>query len=175
MENKKELTYRMYSLVLYSLSGIQQGIQAGHATVEYSLKYGRNSNYKRWAEKDKTVIILNGGTSNRTGTNEYGLEQSLGTMEQHWVSLNNANITHAEFYEPDLNNAMTAISFLVDERVWDVENYPTPKFNVVPERDNLSNKQLKELYNEKEREALSKEYGDDVAFLRIWLRQFRLA
>ena len=34
-----QLEHRMYSLVIYQLSGIQAGIQSGHAVEEYYDKY----------------------------------------------------------------------------------------------------------------------------------------
>ena len=64
MENKLE--YRMYGLVPYNISPIQQGIQFGHAVVEYMLNFPVDlrvyKDTKKWAEEDKTFIILNGGT-----------------------------------------------------------------------------------------------------------------
>lgn len=35
MKNVESKTYRMYGLVPYNISPIQQGIQYGHAVVEY--------------------------------------------------------------------------------------------------------------------------------------------
>jgi hypothetical protein len=73
------LELRMYGLVPYNISPIQQGIQFGHAVVEYSQKiqsfksgilsktetYRNISNqYDEWADNWKTFIILNGGTTN---------------------------------------------------------------------------------------------------------------
>ena len=68
---KKRLEYRMYGLVPYNISPIQQGIQFGHEVVEYGLKHGKSNvindkvdTYTQWAKNDKTFIILNGGTTN---------------------------------------------------------------------------------------------------------------
>ena len=56
---KNKLEYRMYGLVPYNISPIQQGIQFGHAVVEYSIgRYGSHDDYQQWAKEDKTFIIL---------------------------------------------------------------------------------------------------------------------
>jgi hypothetical protein len=124
-------TYRMYGLVPYNLSPIQQGIQFGHAVVEYSLQMAdRNEDspikiaYNRWAKHDKTFIILNGGTTNnRKFDGEY-----VGTLNAHLAAIHNSygKSGHpiAEFREPDLGDQLTAFVFLVDDRVFDKVNYP---------------------------------------------------
>lgn len=119
----KYLEYRMYGLVPYNISPIQAGIQFGHAVVEYQ-QNARGMNgiediYNRWALKDKTFIILNGGT-----TNENKDDKWYGSLQQHRDILVENNVLLAEFKEPDLNNTLTAIVFLVDERVFDRETYP---------------------------------------------------
>lgn len=65
--------YKMYFLVLYNLSPIQQGIQAGHAAVEYMLAYWHKKDCDNRATNDKTFIILNGGTTNN---NHYTVNHS---------------------------------------------------------------------------------------------------
>ena len=45
----KQLEYRMYGLVPYNLSPIQQGIQFGHAVVEYMLSFGDLPSTQEWA------------------------------------------------------------------------------------------------------------------------------
>ena len=42
------MEYRMYVLVLKQLSGIDKGIQAAHACLEYALKYGETNDYKNY-------------------------------------------------------------------------------------------------------------------------------
>ena len=56
MEEKIE--YRTYFLTNYQLTGIQSGIQAGHAAIEYSLKYQDDEDYQEWARHNKTFIII---------------------------------------------------------------------------------------------------------------------
>jgi hypothetical protein len=114
-----ERKYRMYGLVPYNISPIQQGIQFGHAVVEYGLLYGETPEYQRWAKEDKTFIILNGGT---TSTNSI----SPGTLNQHasFLRMLVGEKKVALFYEPDLGDQLTAVVFLVEDRVWDKENWP---------------------------------------------------
>ena len=115
----EDLELRMYGFVNYQLSGtIHAGIQFGHAVVEYGLTYGNTSEYKQWAEDDKTFIILNGGTTNN---NEY----RLGSLNKTLLNITtNSDIRVSAFHEPDLGDQLTAFVFLVDKRVWDRENYP---------------------------------------------------
>jgi len=95
---------RMYVLVPYNLSDIQKGIQALHAVAEMSYNPSINCNdFKQWVNEDKTVIILNAGT---TGKNS--------TMYMHKKALKKMKVEMSIFREPDLNNAMTAIAFIVD-------------------------------------------------------------
>lgn len=107
----RPLPQRMYHFVMYNLSGIQKGIQSYHSGIEYANAYGQDKNYLQWANVDKTVIILDGG----------GSGNMLRLAEQLW----GYGIKHANFYEPDLNNAMSAIAFLVPENVYnfDFEKY----------------------------------------------------
>lgn len=153
MKNKKNLEYRMYGLVPYNISPIQQGIQYGHAVVEYGLKYFNDRNYKKWANRDKTFIILNGGTTNNNHPN-------IGTLNQHLETLINNKIKLTTFHEPDLGDQLTAIVFLVDERVFnkdkykEVQEYPGDCDWI----EELSTKELKK-----------------IVFLREFLSKFKLA
>lgn len=124
------LEKRMYSLVMYQLSGIQAGIQSGHSNIEYSNEYGEDPEYKDWATKWRTVIVLNGGTSNTGKESYYGYPASKGTMEKYYDTLKDANIKVVPFYEPDMNYCMTSMSFLVDERVFNKELYPDPELEM---------------------------------------------
>lgn len=117
------MKYRMYHLVMYNISPIQQGIQAYHAGMEYAKFNFDDKDFQQWLKHDKTVIILNGGTSNSNAFSEY-----YGTMDKYLQELMNNGITCGAFREPDLNNALSAIAFLVPEEVWDKENYPDYPF-----------------------------------------------
>ena len=106
--------HRMYILTMYNISPIQQGIQAAHAIVEYDVEHRDVDFYPpglyRWQRKDKTIIILNGGTSN--------------DMKNHVKALKKNAVYHSFFKEPDLNNSISAIAFLVPEIVWNKKKYP---------------------------------------------------
>ena len=126
----QKLEQRMYGLVPYNISPIQQGIQFGHAVVEYGLTQTQQdptdtelSPYNQWAHLDKTFIILNGGT-----TNNSPIYDKSGTLNKAKDELAQMGIQTATFYEPDLGDQLTAVVFLVDERVWDKENYSTYDF-----------------------------------------------
>lgn len=154
-KNKKEkLEYRMYGLVPYNISPIQQGIQYGHAVVEYGLRKRMVKGYKQWAKKDKTFIILNGGTTNM---NPF----YLGTINQHRETLLQNGIHIAEFHEPDLGDQLTAVVFLVDERVFNKKKYPNNE-DILLVKDNW-------------RLKLPKSEVTKIDFLREFLSQFRLA
>ena len=71
----EKLKYRMYGLVPYNISPIQQGIQFGHGVVEYLMNNFNKPETQYWAHDDKTFIILNGGTTNN-------FEESLGTLNK---------------------------------------------------------------------------------------------
>ena len=101
--------YRMYHIVMYNLSPIQKGIQAGHAALEYVEEYGHKDQYKEFLENHKTWIILDGG----------GSEQ----IKQVQKDLDDMGVDNAYFNEPDLNNAMSCVTFLVPEEIYDAEYY----------------------------------------------------
>lgn len=166
----ERLRQRMYHFVIYQLSGIQAGIQAGHAKDMYSLKYAGTQEYKDWLNLDKTVIILGGGSTNSEGVDFYSKQEYQGTMQEITSKLKYLGVKFAAFREPDLNNALTAISFLVDERVWDDKKWPMIWDNITcfsPSADRKRNMELN----------ISK-YGKDIEYalnLRRYLSNFSLA
>ncbi len=170
------LEYRMYGLVPYNLSPIQQGIQFGHAVVDYA----RTLNgiepferiYNKWADTDKTFIILNGGTTNNN-------PEKLGSLNQHMESLKDNGIPTQGFYEPDLGDQLTAFVFLVDERVFNRTLYPDFEKEVLPwSRTKPSEKakiELAERNNANYDKWVEKVGGWHNVFLRDFLRDKRLA
>jgi hypothetical protein len=114
MENKLEL--RMYGFVNYQLTGIQMGIQFSHALTEYSLVNFHSNDYLDWAKYWKTVILLNGGTTNNN-------TERLGTLNQTYNTLLENGVICSSFNEPDLGDQMTAIVFIIDEKVFNREVY----------------------------------------------------
>lgn len=165
MEAKK-LEYRMYGLVPYNISPIQQGIQFGHAVV----RYGRTvkgiepyeSLFNEWADNHETFIILNGGTTNSN-------RDKLGTLNVHAQTLFENGIVTQAFYEPDLGDQLTAIVFLIDERVFN--KVLCPDFNSLLTPNLFISHEEREDYN-KWVESIG---GPKNAFLREFLKSFRLA
>lgn len=188
MTSKKEFELRMYGLVIYQLSGIQQGIQFDHAKDEYAEKYGKNKEYLEYRKKHKTVIVLNGGTTNDGKRSYYGVPKQTGTMEQHLETLRKNKIKCAPFYEPDLNYALTSIAFLVDERVFNKKEYPDfeiklEEYEMAALETSRSLKKFKDvplkeliiISQQHKYKEYVKKVGKDIAFLKEFLKQFRFA
>jgi hypothetical protein len=185
------LEYRMYGLVPYNISSIQSAIQYGHAVQEYNnIMFDASSNmqsvnfeyeliksnlvaFDKWRKKDKTFIILNGGTTNEIDDKWYG------SMQKYRNTLYDNGVLFAEFYEPDLNNTLTAVVFLVDERVFDKVTYPNFEKETLPySKTKPSEKKLKELDERNVANYIKwveKIGGPKNAFLREFLINFRLA
>jgi hypothetical protein len=194
---KEKLELRMYGLVPYNISPIQQAIQFGHAVVEYGqkMKYlgehnqSLNTQYNDWADNWKTFIILNGGTSNHS-INRYHQtdEPFVGSMESNLVLLEQNNIEINTFYEPDLNDMLSAIVFIVDERVFNKKKYPDFEDWVIENYGDLIigdgnaypiTRRIKES-NSKEDQKVYQSWvkiigGEKNVFLRDFLKNFRLA
>jgi hypothetical protein len=169
MENRE---LRMYGLVMYNISPIQQGIQFGHAVVEYAQKWFDTPEYQEWATKHKTFMILNGGTSNHT-KNRYSNEMGVyGTMEKNTIELDSMKIPNAAFFEPDLNDALSAVVFLVDDRVFDREKWPNYEG---PYYDQTEIPVASSYWSWKMRFADTEEEADRILQMRNWLTKFRLA
>jgi hypothetical protein len=154
-----KLEYRMYGLVPYNISPIQQGIQFGHAVVEYGLQYAVTPEYLKWAKEDKTFIILNGGTTNSRFSIVDGLP--LGSLNRHALTLAEMGARLSTFSEPDLGDQLAAVVFLVDERVFNRTKYPDPI-----ETDEATFAWTKE-FSEADLEK--------IFSMRVFLQQFRLA
>lgn len=114
--------YRMYSLVLRQLSPIQKGVQSAHSIVEYGNKFHKSSEYIHWVNVDKTIIMLDGGTFKE--------------MRECRETLESLGVQYAAFYEEDLGNLVTSISFLVEDKVWDYKNYPSFEEELDDESEN---------------------------------------
>src|SRR4051812_24713914 len=97
--------YRMYSIVLRHLSGIQKGIQHGHAKDMYEKDFSQFAEYKQWLNNDVTVVVLECHSCQQ-------LRDAIGLLEYNGVY-------YSVFTEPDLDNIPTAVSFLAEEEVWD--------------------------------------------------------
>jgi len=188
---KEKLELRMYGLVPYNISPIQQAIQFGHAVVEYGQNvksYDVINNielkkYNDWADSWKTFIILNGGTSNHS-INRYHQsdEPFIGTMESNLITLEQNNIEVATFYEPDLNDMLSAVVFIVDEKVFNRKKYPDFENWVIENYGELINGNVERIKysNNKEDQKIYQSWvelvgGEKNVFLRDFLKNFRLA
>jgi hypothetical protein len=93
--------------------------------------------------------------------------------------LREAGIVCQSFYEPDLGDQLTAVVFLVDERVFNKTLYPDFKPETLPySTKKPTEKQLShlEVKNVKNYERwVEKIGGEKNAFLRTFLEPFRLA
>jgi hypothetical protein len=123
-EEDNNFELRMYFFVPYNISTIAMGIQSGHAALRYVLKYGRyNPDHIIWdfIEKYQTWIVLNGGTTN----DEHDFDGvPYGTLNQIGDGLMCNDIEFSFFREPDINNSLTALCFICDERVFNKKLYP---------------------------------------------------
>jgi hypothetical protein len=129
--------------------------------------------YIKWARDWKTSIILNGGTTNEN-------KDRLGTMQINLKLLIDNGIPLSIFREPDLNDTITAIAFIADERVFNTKLYPnfekTPyswEINHIPNEATLSKW---ESDNEENKvKWMDKIGGERNVFLREFLKPFKLA
>ena len=122
MEEEKVLEMRMYFFVPYNISEMQRGIQAGHASLRYARLF--SAEYPEvwdFVDNHETWIVLNGGTMNDSRDFE-GIAE--GTMNQIADDLLANDIRFSYFLEPDLNNGLSALCFLCDERVFNRVDYP---------------------------------------------------
>lgn len=166
-----DLKYRMYGLVPYNLSPIQQGIQFGHGVVEYIMRHYSSPETQNWANRDKVFIILNGGTTNNREVDR----EPLGSLNKQVQILKDNGIKYSVFHEPDLGDQLTSINFLVDERVWDYEKYPAQFMGGSPNVGN--NNMVPDIYYmpESDEDYTERLGGKQNVFLREFLRKFKLA
>lgn len=174
------MRYKLYCIVPFNISTEQKGIQLTHGVVEYVLKcleYINGEEEKKqlldvfidWGTNSKTTILLRGGGSNHVG-NRYTGEKNIGgfdgigtpesydgSMEKTLKTLITNGVNVSTFYEPDLNDMLSSIVFIVDERAFDFDLYP----NFVEGED-----------YDKWVESVG---GETNAFLRKYLPPFKLA
>jgi hypothetical protein len=119
---EKVLALRAYYFVPYNISQMQMGIQAGHAGWRYARRFFE-SNPLTWefVDNHETTIILDGGTTNSRRDFE-GV--AIGTLNQIGDALLENDIPFSYFEEIDLNDALTALCFIADERVFNKVDYP---------------------------------------------------
>ncbi|MDA3779457.1 MAG: hypothetical protein PF487_04420 [Bacteroidales bacterium] len=112
----------MYFFTVFSLNGISKGIACGHAALRYTRLFSAD-HPEVWdfVDKHETWVILDGGTTNETRDFD-GIP--AGTMNQIADDLEDNNIQFSFFTESDQNNALNALCFLADERVFNRKDYP---------------------------------------------------
>ena len=116
--------YRFYTFINFYLSSIQQGIQSAHLVSELFAKYSiislEREVIQTWAQRDKTIIVLNGGTTeNLTLDIKSAYEYS---------KLNREFCTPCvEFYEDEKSlgiydkGILTGFGIVVPEEMWDAK------------------------------------------------------
>jgi hypothetical protein len=189
MENIIEDRVRLYSLVMYNISGIQAGIQSKHSGIELAMAHAgddvEDTDFLEWAKYHKTVILKNGGTSNSGKESYYGYAERKGSMENHLDILKENGVKAIPFYEPDLNYSLTSIDFIVDERVYNKVKYPDYECGVKDDPINyvIKNKDF-ELYQElRDGGSLTHGFvdwlesigGEKNLFLRLYIQPIPLA
>lgn len=110
--------YRGYFFQNFYLQGIQAGIQTQHCTVEIFTKYN-SSNMQpnfverlklyKWATKDKTTIILNGGTSQ-------DLRDTIMLFDH-----KDNKLPWSYFVEDGLDNTLTNVGIVVPECIYKLD------------------------------------------------------
>lgn len=118
----EHLEKRMYFFVIRQLSGLNAGIQIGHCCEQYAHKFATDPDYLDFVKNWRTWIVLDGGTTN-SNLNDFG------TLNKILIGLRENNIKYGYFHEPDLNNALTAVCFMADERVFNFEKYPDYEYS----------------------------------------------
>ena len=193
MENElgeKVLEMRMYFFTIYQLMGIQSGIQCGHAALRYARLYSaEHPEVWDFVDNHETWIILNGGTTNSERDFE---EIPLGSINLIADQLQENDVMFSYFIEPDLNNALTSLCFLLDEKVFNKKDYPdfvdylfnikmyksakdaTPTENIEVLKEQ-TNEHLQELFPEYYKEWVRFLGGVKNVFLRELIKGKKLA
>jgi hypothetical protein len=160
MEENLEL--RMYFFTNYQLIGIQKGIQCGHAILEYIRMYGLTDEFKNFVENWKTWIILDGGTTNESRNFDGKVQGSLNQIADDLLA---NDIKFGYFQEPDLNDALTALCFICDERVFNKKDYPDFIDYVVAEYSLPPEESIRLRMTPQEELEKSKQYKEWVRFV----------
>ena len=125
---KEQLDLKMYFFVPYNISDKQIGIQAGHSALRYARKFGAgDENAWVWdfVDNHETWIILDGGTTNNSLDHPGSLQEIYRSIINYNDSINfsSGKLSISSFYEPDLNDTLTSFCFIVDERVWNYDDF----------------------------------------------------
>ena len=92
----------MYILTNDKLSKSQAAVQACHAVAEYMHEFGQNNDTINWVKNDKTMVVLKASEKEMYDiSKKFSADYMKGSNPEYWVM----------FYEPDMNNLLTAIAF----------------------------------------------------------------
>lgn len=113
---------RLYTFCNFYLSSIQQGIQSAHVTHSLFVKYPTvesNPLLWDWAQNDKTMIVLNGGT-HKDIAQAYQLVSDLG-LQHDGVALPFESFSEDE---ESLGGIMTSFGIVLPKQLYDVKYVP---------------------------------------------------
>lgn len=114
----KEKRMRFYGFGNYYLSSLQQGLQSAHVVgdlAKNSLSKGKvtkkGKTYFKWAEKHKTMVLLNGGNS----ANLQAIFDKFKSLEKSGMKL-----PFAKFHEDEqsLGGALTYVGIVVKKKYY---------------------------------------------------------
>lgn len=114
----------MYVIVASSLSQIQKGVQGAHAVVELMHRHPDDKTIDNWAKHHKTLIMLDGGTTNKIPKHLGSLNKTLENLKTNFPE-----VKLGYFYEPDLGDQLTAICFVCSEDQTELREF-TSKFSL---------------------------------------------
>lgn len=106
---KQTHNWRFYAFTNFYLSSMQKGIQAGHCAVDVVRAFSSTKAVREWADKDKTMIVLNGGE-----------QTELLKLFDQLTELNKSNKLPLGLFKEDmgLNCAVTCVGIIVPERIY---------------------------------------------------------
>ncbi|AUR85791.1 peptidyl-tRNA hydrolase [Vibrio phage 1.081.O._10N.286.52.C2] len=96
---------KAYCFVNRYCIGIQAGIQAAHALVRLGEMRDDSGAYKKWANEEETLCVLSASDHDHLAN----IEMTIKEMD--------LDIPVASFQEAGLNNSLTAVAFIADERI----------------------------------------------------------
>jgi hypothetical protein len=167
------LEYRGYGLLPYNIKEVQAGIQYSHSIIEYVLEFFHTKAFQLWGKKHKTAILLDGGTSCHT-PQHYSNTEYVGTMEKHYKYLKEIGVDFSTFYEPDMNNMLSGIFLIADERIFNFKKYPDYGTFYVETTDTIEKEQWWKPKMTPPQEWIDALGGDNVYKLREFLRRMPL-
>jgi hypothetical protein len=110
----------MYGIVANNINSTQKGVNFSKCAIKYCLEHGGSDFFINWSERDIGTILLDGGTTNfRRFDGKY-----IGSINRHLEEINRIGIKNSTYCDKNLGDQLTAIVFLVDERVWNFKKYP---------------------------------------------------